>query len=154
MRTLLILAVFAAPAFAQGSIFPDEATKKAARLLEPGAISEENREFLRTRMKDHSKEMKDLSVSVATVKLADVQRLAQAMANEPRLDRAVGPAAKLPSRFFELQDLLRKTSQELAEAAKANDMNGTSLKYHQVVELCVACHASFKAQVQQAAPKK
>lgn len=154
MRALLLLAVFAAPAFAQGSIFPDEATKKAARLLEPGAISEENRDFLRSKMKDHSKEMKDLSVSVATVKLADVQRLAQAMANEPRLDRAVGPAAKLPARFFELQDLLRKTSQELADTAKANDMSATSLKYHQVVELCVSCHASFKAQVQHTTPTK
>ncbi|MFZ5443473.1 MAG: cytochrome c [Myxococcota bacterium] len=154
MRTLILLAVFAAPAFAQGSIFPDEATKKAARLLEPGSVSEENRAFLRTKMKDHSKEMKELSVAVATVKLSDAQRLAQAMANEPRLDRSSGAATKLPARFFELQELLRKTSQELADAAKANDLAATSTKYHQVVELCVSCHGSFKAQVQAAPTKK
>jgi|GEM_PF-4364573 hypothetical protein len=149
MRTLLLLAaVFAAPAFAQGSIFPDKATKDAAKKLEPQVLADETRLFLKGKMKGHNKEMRDLTIAVATAKLSEVQRLAQGLANAPRLDRSMGQSAKLPERFFELQDLLKKTSQELSDAGKANDMNASVEKFQTLITHCVACHASFKAQVQ------
>lgn len=148
MRTILLLAALvAASALAQGSIFPNKGTKKAAKLLEASTVSEDVRAFLQVKMKNHAKEMKDLSVAVATVNFVEVQQLAQDIANEPRLDPAVGPSAKLPARFFELQDVGKKSAQDLADAAKAGEMSGSLEKYNQVVENCMACHAAFKTTV-------
>lgn len=148
MRTILFLvALVAAPAFAQGSIFPSKTTKRLARQLEPGNVSEEVKAFLKASMKDHAKEMKDLSVAVAIVNFADTQRLAQAIANQPRLDPSIGPAAKLPPRYFELQALQKKTAQDLSDVAKGNDMSATLERYSELVEHCMACHAAFKTQV-------
>ena len=145
MRTLLaLLLVVAASAFAQGSIFPDESTKKAAKQLEPENVSAESRVFLKTKMKNHGKEMKDLSIAVATVKLSQVAKLAQDIANQPRLDSSTGPAAKLPPRFFELQEELKTNAQALADAAKADQMSGTEEKFAQVMNSCMSCHAAFK----------
>ena len=148
MRTILLLAaLLAAPAFAQGSIFPDKNTRKAAKQLEAATISEEVRTFLKLKMKDHARQMQDLSIAVAVVNLGGVQRLAQDIANQPRLDPSTGAAAKLPARFFELQDELRKRAQALSDTGKANEMSGSLEKFGQVVETCMSCHAAFKAQV-------
>lgn len=145
MRPLLVLiALVAAPAFAQGSIFPTPSTKKAAKQLELANVSEESKTFLRTKMKNHGKELQELALAVATVRLPDVQRLAQDIANQPRLDSSSGPAMKLPARFFELQDDLRKNAQALSDSAKANDASVTHEKFSQVMENCMACHAAFK----------
>ena len=147
MRALLLIAALAAPAFAQGSIFPDKNLKKAARQLEPSSISEDARALLKQKMKSHAKEAEKLSVAVATVRLSEVQRLARDISLEPRLDPAAGAAVKLPPRFFELQDELKKRSEALVEAAKADEMSGTLEKYGQLVETCMACHAAFIQQV-------
>lgn len=153
MRTILLLAALVAvPAFAQGSIFPDKATKKMARQLEASTVSEDVRAFLKLKMKNHAKEMKDLSVAVATVNLEEASQLAQDIANQPRLDPSVGAAVKLPPRFFELQALEKKSAQELAYAAKANEMSGTLEKYGQLVEHCMACHAAFKTKGEKKQP--
>ena len=145
MRTLLVLiAALALPAFAQGSIFPSKNTQKVTRQLEPANVSEDARAFLKARMKNHAKELKALSLAVATVDLPDVQRLAQDIANQARLDPSVGPAMKLPPRFFELQDELRKNAQALADAAKDDQLSGTQEKYAAVIETCMACHAAFR----------
>ena len=143
MRTLLLVAALAAPAFAQGSIFPDTNTRNAARQLEPKEVSAEARALLKTKMKNHAKEAQQLSLAVALVRLPEVARLAQDIAVEPRLDPAAGSAAKLPPRFFELQDELRKRATALSEAAKANEMSGTLERYTALVENCMACHAAF-----------
>ncbi len=148
MRLLLVLALLAAPAFAQGSIFPDKATNDAARKLEPDVLSEESKLFLKGKMKGHNKDMRDLSIAVAIVKMSEIERLAQGIANSPRLDPKIAQSAKLPQRFFELQELMRKTAQELSDAGKANDMVGSLEKYQQLMGHCVTCHAAFKAQVQ------
>lgn len=150
MRTLLLMAALAvaAPAFAQGSIFPNKQTKKAARQLAPSAITDDLRPFLKSKMKNHAKEMKDLSIAVSTVDLEKTARLSQEIAAEPRLDPAVGQATRLPVRFFELQDELRTRAQAVSDAAKANEMTGTHERYTALVENCMACHAAFKAQIQ------
>ena len=144
MRTFLLLVALAVPAFAQGSIFPDKNQKNAARQLEANNITEDVRAFLKLKMKAHARAMKELSVAVATVRLGEVARLAQDIANEGRLDPAVGPAAKLPPRYFELQEEGKKKAQALADTAKADEMTSTLEKYGQVVENCMACHAAFK----------
>lgn len=149
MRLLSFIAVLAVPAFAQGSIFPDPETKKAAKHLEASTISDDVRSFLKMKMKNHSKEMKELSLAVAMVQLSEVQRLAQDIANQPRIDASAGPAMKLPPRFFELQNELKKNAQALADAGKANEMSGSLQKYTLVVETCMGCHAAFRAMVQQ-----
>ena len=146
-KILLLAALVAAPAFAQGSIFPDKATRKAARQLEAVTISEDVRAFLKGKMKEHGRQVKELSVALATLRFGEVQRLAQDIANEPRIDASVGPAMKLPPRFFELQEEMKKKAQALSDAAKADQMSGSLEKYTLVVEGCMACHAAFKAQV-------
>lgn len=150
MRTLLvsILLVLSSSALADESIFPSKEQLKAAEQLSPGAMSRENRSFLKGKMKHHNKDAKDLAIAVATVNLAEVQRLAQSLANAPRLDRAAGAASQLPDRFFELQDELKTTSQKLADAARATDANAVLGQYKLLVTTCMNCHLSFKAQVE------
>ncbi|HEY0881314.1 MAG TPA: hypothetical protein VGD87_07280 [Archangium sp.] len=142
MRTLILFTALAAPAFAQSSIFPSKAQQQMAKRLEPATVTEESRAFLRTRMKAHAKDMKDLSLAVATANADDVKRLAKWLADEPRLDPAAGPAAKLPKRFFELQEAQKKAATELSEAAQ--DVDAMQAKYAGLIEQCVACHAAFK----------
>jgi hypothetical protein len=122
MRTPLLatlVAALALPAFAQESIFPNKATVKAAKQLEPETLSTESKAFLKGKMKSHIKDMKDLSIAVAILKAAEVQRLAQGIANAPRLDKSMGESSKLPDRFFELQDELKKNAQAVSDAGKA-----------------------------------
>lgn len=154
MRSLLFIAVLAVPAFAQGSIFPDQATKDAAAKFAPENVSEASRTFLKSKMKNHIKDMKDLSIAVATIKASEVQRLAQGIANTARLDKTTAAANSLPPRFFELQDELKKNAQALADAGKANTMDGMLTGYQSLVSTCMQCHAAFKAQVVQAGEKK
>ncbi len=148
MRALLLIAALAVPAFAQGSIFPDKNLKKAARQLEPSAISEDARALLEQKMKNHATEAEKLSLAVATVRLAEVQRLAKDISLEPRLDPAAGAAVKLPARFFELQDELKKRAEALSNAAAQNEQSGTLERYGQLIENCMACHAAFSQQVE------
>lgn len=142
MRTLILCLALAAPAFAQSSIFPSKAQKQMAKRLEPATVTEESRAFLRTKMKAHAKDMKELSLAVATANADDVKRLAKWLADEPRLDPAVGPAAKLPARFFELQEAQKKAATDLSEAAQ--DVDAMQAKFGVLIEQCVACHAAFK----------
>ncbi len=140
----LLLVLSALPAFAQADIFPDKATKRAVRQLEPGTVSAENRSFLKGKMKSHNKDMRDLTIAVATLRMNEVERFAQGLANEPRLDRSMGTASKLPDRFFDVQDQLKKTAQALADAGKADNVTLVVDTFHELMAQCVACHASFK----------
>jgi len=148
MRALFLIAALAVPAFAQGSIFPDKNLKKAARQLEPSTISEDARALLKLKMKSHAKEAEKLSLAVATVRLAEVQRLAKDISLEPRLDPAAGAAVKLPPRFFELQDELKTRATALSDAAGDGQLSGTLERYGQLVENCMACHAAFIHQLE------
>ena len=141
---LLLVAALAVPAFAQGSIFPDTNTKKAAKQLEWANVSEESKAFLKSKMKNHGNSMQDLSIAVATLRLPEVQRLAQDIANQPRLDSKSGPAMKLPPMFFELQDDLRKNAQALSDGANAKETSVIHERFSAVVENCMTCHVAFK----------
>lgn len=145
MRTLLVVACLCAgPALAQSSIFPSEAERANARQLAPEKVSAEARALLRSKMKSHNRELRDLSMAVVTLQFAEAARLAQLVANQPRLDRSAGPAAQLPPRFFELQDELKVNAQSLADTAKQGALEPTEAAYQKVVGTCVSCHAVFK----------
>lgn len=151
MRSFLLVLCVAVSgsALAQGSIFPDQATKDAARKFTAENVSEGSRVFLKSKMKNHIKDMKELSIAVATIRAAEVQRLAQGIANTPRLDKNTGAANQLPDRFFELQEELKKNAQALSDAGKDNNMDGMLTGYQNLVSTCMQCHAAFKAQVEQ-----
>lgn len=146
---ILVLVAVSGSAFAQGSIFPDQATKDAARKFAPENVSDASRALLKSKMKNHIKDMKELSIAVATIQAAEVQRLAQGIANAGRLDKNTSGANQLPERFFELQDELKKNAQALADAGKANTMDAMLSNYQELVSTCMQCHAAFKAQVAQ-----
>lgn len=148
MRTLLLTALlFAVPVLADESIFPSKEQQKAARQLEADTLSDANKAFLKGKMKHHNKDMKELSIAVATLKASEVQRLAQGVANAPRLDPNMGESSQLPKRFFELQEELKKNANALVEAGKANDMNAMLGEYQKLVTTCASCHATFRAQI-------
>lgn len=145
---LAILLLTSGFSFAQKSIFPDEATKKAAQQLEPAELSAETRTFLRSKMRHHDKDYRELAAAVATLRMADIERLAQGIAVAPRLDRAMGASAKLPERFFELQDTLKREAQALAAAGKAHDDTEATARFATMLAQCQSCHREFKAQIE------
>lgn len=146
-RVLLALVVVSLPAVAEEAVPPVE-IGRAPKQLEAETLTEASRAFLKTKMKNHGKDMKELSIAVAIMKMSEVQRLAQSVANAPRLDPAVGPAAQLPTRFFELQNELKKNAQALSDAGKANDASAVLNEYKALITTCTTCHLSFKAQVE------
>lgn len=145
-RLLIALVVLSLPALAEDAPVIDPG--KVARKLEPETLTEASRVFLKLKMKNHVKDMKELSIAVAIMKMSEVQRLAQGVANAPRLDPAVGPAAQLPNRFFELQNELKKNAQALSDAGKAGDATTVLDEYKTLITTCTTCHLSFKTQVE------
>lgn len=146
-RLMVALVVLSLPAVAEDGT-PAVEIGKIPRQLEAETLSDASRVFLKTKMKNHVKDMKELSIAVAIMKMTEVQRLAQGVANAPRLDPTVGPAAQLPPRFFELQNELKKNAQAVSDAGKANDANGVLSHYQALIATCTTCHLSFKAQVE------
>lgn len=144
MRTLILLsALVSQAALAQSSIFPTKEELDVARKLDPAAVTVEAKRFLKSKMKGHAKDMKDLTVAVSTVNYAAAARAAQLVANQPRLDPAVGPAASLPQGFFAMQDLLKRSAQGLADSAKEENLDQMVEQYQYVVVVCAACHVAF-----------
>lgn len=153
MRHLLAAAglLLASSALAQDSIFPSKEQKEMARHIDPAAITDESRRFLKGKMKNHSKELRDLSLAVATLDFPKAGRLSQELANQPRLDPAAGPSSKLPEGFFALQNLLKQYAQNMADAARAGEADKLVDQYQYAITVCAACHASFMLQVKGAA---
>lgn len=147
-RALVVALVVVSLPVAAEEATPAVEIGKIPKQLEAEALSEASRAFLKTKMKNHVKDMKELSIAVAIMKMSEVQRLAQGVANAPRLDPAVGPAAQLPTRFFELQNELKKNAQALSDAGKANDSSAALTEYKALITTCTTCHLSFKAQVE------
>jgi Cytochrome C' len=99
-------------------------------------------------MQRHGEEMMLLLVSVMTLSHQDTQHLAEEVAAEPRLGRP-SPGekdtinARLPPRFFVLQDQLRERANAVAAAAAANDDARIVRAYGQLAETCVSCHTVY-----------
>ncbi len=140
----------APPPAAPGAAAP-AATGKAApapSLPEPEWLPSEAREMLSARMQRHGEEMMLLLVSVMTLSHEDTQQLAEEVAAEPRLGRP-NPGekdtinARLPARFFDLQDQLRERANAVAAAAVAKDDGRIVRAYGQLAETCVSCHTVY-----------
>lgn len=133
--------------FAQGSVFPSKAEKKAAALLDQQHVTARTRKLLRAKMKNHGNDMKDLTVAVALLRYDAAKAKAQHLANQPRIDRSAEGSTPdgvdLTPAFFSFQDELKKNATELAEAADKKDQRALSASMARTLDTCMGCHALF-----------
>ncbi len=143
MRTLTLVFLCLSHVSLAQSVFPTKTELDLARKLDPAAVSVDAKKFLKSKMKGHAKDMKDLSVAVATVNYAASAKTAQLVATQPRLDPAAGKAVNLPENFFALQDILKRSAQGLADSAKEENFDQVMERYQYVVAVCAVCHVTF-----------
>lgn len=136
---LVSLAALAQP----GPVFPSKEEQKMARILEPQTVSAEAKSFIKGKMKAHNKDMRDLVLTVATLKFDEAKKYAQGIANAPRLDASSGPSLDLPPAFFTLQDALRKQAGELITACDAKNADALVSSFTQMISTCMSCHNAF-----------
>lgn len=159
LAALAVVVVFtlaftiATDARAQGSIFPSKQERALARHLDPAAVSAEARTFLKGKMKAHGKDLRELSMAVATLNYAEAKRFAQGIANQPRLDPNLPGANTLPADYFALQENLKQLAGELVTIAEQQEDQELVTAYAHLVQTCASCHHAFVAQ-KAAAPVK
>lgn len=146
LAVALIAAVLPLAAHAQGSVFPSKQQREMAKRLSPDEVSGEARAFLKGKMKAHNKDLRELSMAVATLKYAQVKKHARGIANQPRLDPSQGKAAALPSSYFALQDNLKKLAEELVTISDQQDDEELVTAYAHLVQTCASCHHAFVDQ--------
>lgn len=139
----ILVALVAVNAFAEDSVFPSKQELQMARMLEPQNVSAEAKTFLKSKMKAHSKDMRDLVLSVATLKYDDAKKFAQGIANAPRLDKTAGATVSLPDSFFILQDGLRKHAGEVVTACDAKKPAELNAAFTSMMGTCMSCHNAF-----------
>lgn len=150
---VITLAFTLAPAArAQGSIFPSKQERALARHLDPAAVSAEARTFLKGKMKAHGKDLRELSMAVATLNFVEAKRFAQGIANQPRLDPNTPGANALPADYFALQENLKKLAGELVTSAEQADDQELVTAYAHLVQTCASCHHAFVVQKAAAKP--
>jgi hypothetical protein len=106
------------------------------------------RETLSASMERHGEELSFLLVSVVLLDYAGAERLAQLIADEPKLGRPHPDEketlnALLPSSFFVHQDELTERAKALSLAAR--DKNDATLgkAFGALAETCVGCHSTY-----------
>lgn len=114
----------------------------------PAYLPEPARALLRSRMARHRDYAALLSSSALNLAYAEVEVAAGEIAGEPQLARPSPDErdtlnARLPARFFDLQDALVAQAKELRSAAEAKDGPRMARAYGQLSETCVACHAAY-----------
>jgi hypothetical protein len=120
------------------------------RLAPPEYLPENARAILRTIMAAHAHNMGDL---VSAIMVLDYDRIvagAEAVASDATLARPLtGDAtelnALLPEKFFWTQDQLRRQARDLADAARARSAFQVASAYGRLSEVCVNCHAVYRA---------
>jgi mono/diheme cytochrome c family protein len=148
-----VLAFTLSPAArAQGSIFPSKRERVLARHLDPAAVSADARAFLKKKMKAHAKDLRELSMAVATLNFAEAKRFAQGIANQPRLDPNSPGAGVVPADYFALQENLKKLAGELVTIAEQADAEELVTGYAHLVQTCASCHHAFAAHEATAKP--
>lgn len=152
----LLAALTAISALAQpGPVFPSKEEKEMARLLEPQTISSDVKTFLKSKMKSHNKDMRDLVLAIATLKYDEAKKFAQGIASAPRLDRASGASVDLPAAYFSLQDSLKKQAESISAACDAKNPEDLAATFSAMMRTCVSCHNAFLVPIREkAAPKK
>lgn len=121
---------------------------KEPGLAEPTWLPEEARALLSSRMERHGEDMTFLLPSVVLLNYRWAEGLTERIAAEPRLARpGVGDAdslnARLPKRFFELQDEVKARALEVSAAAQARDEARLARTFGELTQTCVACHALY-----------
>lgn len=143
MRALFLVTMLSAVALGD-----EPKPTKAEGLAAPPYLNELARQLLRRRMERHGKDAVVLLSSVVLLKRDVAQRLAEGIANEPRIVRPL-PDAKdalntsLPEKFFVLQDELRARAKTVAEAAKTKSDKELAEAFGQLTNTCVSCHSVF-----------
>ncbi|HEY0883060.1 MAG TPA: cytochrome c [Archangium sp.] len=127
---------------------PQTAPPQEMELAEPRWLPEEARALLSDRMERHGEDMTFLLPSVVLLNYRWAEGLTERIAAEPRLARAgEGDAdslnARLPKRFFELQDEVRARAREVSAAAQARDDARLARTFGELTQTCVACHALY-----------
>lgn len=126
-----------------------------ARLLEPQKVSAEAKNFLKSKMKLHNKDMRDLVLAISTLKYEEAKKAAQGIANAPRLDKSAGASVELPAAYFALQDALRKQAETIAVACEAKNPDDLATTFSQMMRTCVSCHNAFMVPMREkASPAK
>ncbi|MGZ3404931.1 MAG: hypothetical protein ACXVAN_00700 [Polyangia bacterium] len=140
----------AAVVLAAGLIYVLSARAAPTRkhLGEPEYLPEPARSLLHTRMQHHGAAMTELLATVVLLDYEGTERAAHEIATEPRLARptsmdATQLNARLPERFFVLQDQLHTRAAQLESAATARDPGRLADSYGQLTETCVACHSVY-----------
>lgn len=153
LRVVFVAVLAASTSFAEESVFPSKAELAMAKQLNPGEISGDVRKFLKSKMKSHGKDVRDLLMSVATLRYAEAKRAAQGLANAPRLDAAAGPSVNVSPGFFALQDQLKRAAGEVVTAAEAQNAEQLEKSFDLVIKTCMGCHNAFTQAVKDGADK-
>jgi hypothetical protein len=149
LACLLAACATAAPA-AKPATPAAGATAQAAKreLAERSELPMVIRETLRASMERHGEELSFLLVSVVLLDYAAAERLAQLIADEPKLGRP-HPTEKdtlnalLPASFFVHQDQLTERARGLSLAAREKDDAKLGKAFGALAETCVGCHSTY-----------
>lgn len=122
--------------------------EEARRLPVPGYLPPTARALLDSQMQLHGHQMAELGWRVVRLDYRGVAELARDLAAGSMLARPIEPDATqlnaaLPVQFFELQDELKASARELAEAAGRNDGRRLASAYSNLSRTCVACHLVY-----------
>lgn len=106
------------------------------------------REALSASMARHGEELSFLLVSVVLLDYAAAERLAQLIADEPKLgrprpDETETLNALLPSSFFVHQDQLVERATALGLAAREKNDATLGKAFGALAETCVGCHSTY-----------
>lgn len=114
----------------------------------PGYLGPLARGLLKQRMARHGRDMLALTQAVIFLDREATQRLAQTIAEEPRLTRPIAGGADdlntaLPERFFVLQDELRSRAKALVEVSRTKDDASLAARFGELTQTCVSCHSTY-----------
>jgi hypothetical protein len=140
------LALLPLAAHAGDTVFPTAAEKQNARLLDPKHVSERTKAYLKTKMKNHGADARQLATDVALLQWEKVKKHANEIAVQPRVDRSAAGkvgAIELSDAFFELQDLLRTRASELEASADRKDPKATAAAFGAMLDTCATCHSVY-----------
>lgn len=127
---------------------PAAAARERPRLERDEPLPELARDLLRKNMMEHGDDMEALLWAALMLDHPSTEAIARQILAEPRMSRPTPAAGEtlndwLPERFFELQDRMYESAEELQRAAARKDDLGTASAYARLAETCVTCHSVY-----------
>jgi hypothetical protein len=103
------------------------------------------RAALATEMRAHATAAQHLVANVTMLDWVETAAAAESLLTAPQVRPSAGggAAAKLPERFFVLQDELRRHVETVAQAAKAHDAEQLADSFAAAAKTCVRCHDAY-----------